>query len=114
MSLRSYGRAIFFKPEQPPPVLAFYQRFWHDSSGGRTVDQYLTAALLRQDHQWMVLAVDGDFRGAWEVTFHHRLEDARDAIVAWVGKAREVSPSKVPGSVLDKIDRLRMGEPPSD
>lgn len=69
----------------------------------------MTAALLRQEDQWVVLAVDGDFRGAWEVTFHDGLEEARDAIVAWVGKAREVGSTAVPGSVMEKIDRLRLG-----
>jgi len=93
-------RLIFSKPE-PPPVLALYQRFCDD--------QYLTAALLRQDGHWVVLGVDGEFRGAWEVTYHESLEDARDAIVAWVGKAREVRSGAVPGSVMEKIDQLRMG-----
>lgn len=97
-------KLTFSKPEPPPPVLALYQRFWQDEG------RYRTAALMRQDDQWVVLGVDNEFRGAWEATFHHRLEDARAAIVEWVGKAREVDQGKVPGSVWDKIDRYRRGD----
>ncbi len=101
-------RLTFSKPE-PPPVLALYQRFWHDTSSGRPVDCCLTAALVRQNDQWVVLGVDNEFRGSWEVTFHDRLEGARAAIVEWVGEAREVDQHKVPASAWDKIDRLRRG-----
>lgn len=97
-------RLPFSRPE-PLPVLALYQRFWHDEAS--RLDRYHTAALMRHDNQWVVLCVTNEFRGEWEVTLHGHLEDARAAMVKWVGKAREVEEGRVPGSVWNKIDSYR-------
>jgi hypothetical protein len=84
-----------FKPEKSPDeiaserILALYQRFWREGSS----QHYVTAALLRQDKEWVVVAMDGEFRGAVEVSLHATLEDARDAIIRWVGEPREVTGS---------------------
>jgi hypothetical protein len=68
-------------------ILALYQRFWHEDSEQR----YLTAALLRQDDEWVVCAVDGEFRGDWSVSVHGTLEEAREAILEWVREPREIT-----------------------
>jgi hypothetical protein len=85
------------------PVLALYQVYWTD-----TADHYLTAALMRQAEEWLVVGLDGEFRGEWEITLHDRLEDARAAIVAWVGEAREVDASSVPAHIWERINQLRL------
>lgn len=93
------------RPKPKPellPVLALYQREW-----GR--DRYKTAALLRQENEWLVVGLDGDFRGEWKITTHELLEDARTAIVRWVGGGEyEVSSHEVPGQIWERINQLRL------
>jgi hypothetical protein len=84
------------------PVLAWYQR-----QSGR--DRYRTAALLRQDDEWLVVGLVSEFRGEFKITTHHRLEDARAAIVRWVGGGEyEVTADLVPGQIWEQINQLRL------
>lgn len=90
--------------EKPEPLrtLALYQRHWHDDG-----EHYRTSALLRHDGQWVVVSLDGEFRGEWQVTLHDRLEDARAAIIDWVGEPREVDASLVPGRIWERLNQWR-------
>jgi hypothetical protein len=91
---------VKMRRREPPPFLALYQHF----DGGK---RYRTAALLREDECWLAVCLDNEFRGGYEVTLHERLEDARAAIVAWVGEPREVTAEQVPGSVWRRLDHWR-------
>lgn len=67
-------------------IIALYQRFWHEEGQ----QEYLTAVIVKDSEGFKVIAVDGEFRGAYSITGHETLEEAREAVIAWVGEPREV------------------------
>ena len=47
---------------------------------------YLTAALMRDDEQRVVITLTSEFRGDTTITRHDRLDDARREIIRWQAK----------------------------
>lgn len=96
-------------------IVAVYQRHWH---GARGDANYLTAAILRPpEGGFIVVGVDGEFRGAYSITSHATLEAARTQAIEWVGEPREVTSDRalVPKSVWLRLRTIILtGDPDVD
>ena len=96
-------------------IVAIYQRHWHGERGDAN---YLTAAILRPpEGGFIVIGVDGEFRGACSITGHETLEAARTQVIEWVGEPREVTSERglVPKSVWLRLRTIILtGDPEVD
>ena len=96
-------------------IVAIYQRHRHGKRGDA---DYLTAAIVRPpEGRFIVVGVDGEFRGGHSITAHETLEAARTQVIEWVGEPREVTSERglVPQSVWLRLRTIILtGDPNVD